>query len=1084
MAPVKEKRPVQTLQQALVELDKSTEGFAEQISKAYKIAGIALKDNSTLLWGLTTNVQLERSYALSAKEEWVLRWLLNRLQAKEEVGKNARSDPRSWLLLIRLLQQIPPANAARVLNTHKFLLILEQTSNEVRDLTGSLHDNCPVNGSLFHSPNQSEDSGTSALLDSSSTVVDSLSEDSLRKSRKRKRASRAAQHVQPRSSPAERRREFYTLLLSVLKAIGCIVRASGTSGTHKPAFACEYMKSVLRTDAKAAARIVGRLLSSGSFVLQEIDHRSMTFEHNGSWAGALLEIWNNRAVTADDTLGESSNAAFSSECLSSIALLLSRYRSLITQSSATKDTIRILEKLLARHLFIPARSAFFTPLFSKSQSLSETRRGEPKLLIDLLKPLREKNIAAQAQVDDTKYSEQPAGDLSSAIPFLLDIAIRCSPSSSPRKRLAERPWLQALFLGLLETADISTSPTSGQAKQQSRVLMLDQVLDVCIKREVSLKTDTLKTIMYQWSGLLEESGPVNWSLVGKLLKLDTNVFLPPKNKSGDTNEQGSADTDQLKLLLSKITGAITRDHSNFSKDYLIVKAQIIQPLMLGFSRARDLSGFLELWRGGLMVFEEQYAAGKHEGGNALSVWQDEDLSLWLREDLENSMTGGQIVQALFSAHHQLQSLLKIGPSALELPRKLGSSVIIDATLGAVAQEHTFDMLQNETLQVHLTVSGALLNTQYGAAHRWHLWRILARIYEHLPWAQILHSAKENGAEASLSDAKDLVNEAKITVQRAMPNAAKEIIMPHAADALEALHFLLAFNMSLTESSALMPLARDAMSEILEAATRMLSSNVPCPWSPSPTWGKDKVRSWGGDPENIPTLSNGGLLVPTMLLFYQFRRILSVSPSDVRRRLFRTLYWAAYWEDRLKLEDKREESLVREAQMASAWQALLADEYFLNDVSSKDHLLSTLRAGLSLSGNEQEDWIYKDETDPVNDGDVKSFAENNREEFNDFTIRCYLDLPLKVIHRQHREDVLDRLYQRTTDPAVRLSPSQLSNHVALMVRLMDLPNASSKFAMDPDTLWHMAKVQTSNYINNYQDEVNCKNFETLVRRTLT
>ncbi|KAI9705089.1 MAG: hypothetical protein M1836_006872 [Candelina mexicana] len=1082
-----QRRPVQTLQQALVELEKGPEAFPEQLAKAYKIIGIPLETTSTLLQDHFRHPQVGRKNAFSAKEEWVLRWLLNRLQAVDQVGKNARSDTRSWLLLIRLLQQIPLANAARQLNAHKFMIVLEQVSNEVKELAGLLHDDPPPGELSCHSPDHSGNSSTSPLPESSATVTDSFPKSSSEKSRKRKRQAPSAQDDRISSASAERRREVSSLLVSVLEAVRCMVRACESSDSQTPAFACEYMKSVLRTGPEAAARIVGRFLSSGSLVLEDLDHYYMAFQDSISWVGVLLDIWNNRAVSVDDTLGGLSNAAFSSECLSSVALLLPRYRSLIPQDSAIKATIRILEQLVARHIFIPARSAFFAPSHSKTQSVSTSKIYEPRLLLDLLKPFREEIMNAQAQINKTSHSEHPVGELTNGIPSLFDTAIRCSTRSSPRKRLTERPWLLALFRGLAEADGISLSYAPGQELQQSKATVLDQLLHVCVKREVPLETDTLRTIMHQLSGLLgEESDLTNWNLIAKVLKLDANVFLLSKNTNGNTDGQGSGEPNMLRLLLSKITAKITREYSGIPQDYLIVKAQIIQPLMLEFSRARNMSGFIEHWRRELTDFNEQYAARKRERGHALSVWQDEDLGLWLREYLESSMTGNQLLQAFTSAHHQLQSSQK---TASELSGTFASSVVIDAILGAVDQAQTFDILREEIPQVYSTVSGLLLsmdsslNTQHGAVYRWHLWRMLARIYEHSTWAQSLQSDKANTFDASECSTEGLVKEAKVTVQRAMKDEVRENVTPHSADTIEALHLLLALNIDPAESSVLVPLPRDAMSEALAAATHMLFHKVPCPWDPSPNWGKRTSFSWDGNPETLPALLDGDLLVPTILLLYRFRRLLSAISSDIRRRLLRSLHWIAYWETWLKLRDECNNSMDREGQMTSAWQAILVDEYILEDASLKDNLLSTLHGGLCAHRNEAGEGTDRGEHDLSGRKTARYFVEDNREDFRDFSIKCYLDLPLKVIHRQHREDVLDRLYQHITDPDIRLTLPQLSNIIALMARLMELPNASSKLATDSDTLWRMAELECFHDSDSYREEVICRSFETLVERTL-
>lgn len=74
---------------------------------------------------------------------------------------------------------------------------------------------------------------------------------------------------------------------------------------------------------------------------------------------------------------------------------------------------------------------------------------------------------------------------------------------------------------------------------------------------------------------------------------------------------------------------------------------------------------------------------------------------------------------------------------------------------------------------------------------------------------------------------------------------------------------------------------------------------------------------------------------------------------------------------------------------------------------------------------------------------------------DLPIRCLVGLPLSVLRRPNREMLLDDLLKHCLRSDRHSFHSSLRLWVALMARLMEFPNATSRLATDAAALWELA-----------------------------
>lgn len=334
----------------------------------------------------------------------------------------------------------------------------------------------------------------------------------------------------------------------------------------------------------------------------------------------------------------------------------------------------------------------------------------------------------------------------STVPLLFDIAIRCIPRDSPRKRISEGPWLEGLFLYLMRKVHLPVFSESSVTMNQQSYQILESMLQMAIDRGVSLDTSILRDIVRRFSGLLESAkDSCQWSLVGKILELDANVFLMPAE-----TEAGSlrAPHGLLITLFSRITQTGCKFRSTISDDYKFLRSSIVPPLLREHAKARNLSGFLNYWRSELKAHEEAgyepvVELAESPRPTLVSIWEDKELTIELSNLLESSLTPVQIQRALSSALPDFGASLQGGDGAV--PGVYASGVIIDAVLGAIQREETVDLV-SETVEKFASIIIPNLDTysSWPEYLRWRLWQLATTI--NLQWRQIWLLALETDGE--------------------------------------------------------------------------------------------------------------------------------------------------------------------------------------------------------------------------------------------------------------------------------------------------------------------------------------------------
>lgn len=296
-----------TAYQALLDLEKSKEPFSRQIVQAADIVKIDLSASEISLQLEGSKDNVERPLGFSGKEEWVLRWLLKKLEAHDT---SARLDPRAWSFMGSLVGRIPGENAARILNGHGLLCTLRES------LTAGLAEARAAGGGHTSLPGAGQDKAhdTSDGSKSSSTAVGDPANRSTKQSRKRKRSGSLVENDSPTVAPDHTGQAIGNLFGSMVSLLNRLVSMSKTPSSEESDLAGQYMTAVLRTDPDGAASLLSTALRATEYlVLGEKFQIQGPFTVGSSPLAPFVGVWEYRSVSTDDLSGRASNVSLQNQ---------------------------------------------------------------------------------------------------------------------------------------------------------------------------------------------------------------------------------------------------------------------------------------------------------------------------------------------------------------------------------------------------------------------------------------------------------------------------------------------------------------------------------------------------------------------------------------------------------------------------------------------------------------------------------------------------------------------------------------------------------------------------------------------------
>ncbi|KAF1832652.1 hypothetical protein BDW02DRAFT_554378 [Decorospora gaudefroyi] len=758
MAPIKpaSKNDTALTRPRLQAINQDFSDLDEQIRQATHIIG--LPDDWNTIQEQEARAEIVRPL-VRARAEWVLRWMLEKLKDETDMGWTTRGNTTAWQLMEWMIHVLPVSRSAPHLRDAGFPSILERTLVENFDKDDSIRQSAAGSGDMH----MSDDSRSAEPIHTGSQP-----------SKKRKRGTaEASPSKRAALGPVNRDRLFHVVGIAIKS-----ITAMATSNSGDDTTQAELMKMILRTESAQASRILKFWLAA----VRQISENLSASSTEGANLDILnlslaLEVWDLRTVDAKDETGASAEE-FNTECLVPALALLEHLKALRNREKipfsfdAIDRAVTALDKLLARHLLAPSRAAFFADA-SAEPTTGGSKSRDAKVLAGHLEPLRAKLLQAAQIEDDGDALPDELSSLFNAVPHLLDLAIRASPSRTARSRSIEKPWLQAVFTALAECAGCSLISPPEFVNRRTAVAALSGAIRVLQVHEVSLSSDLVKTLFWYHCGVKypeRQVQQVHWPLIASLIELDPSVFVAEQRSKPRTSQEQQ--TDLAEFIFQQISAAeFDRSESSAEKranagnpknypsafdiegsideERAVILNRIIIPLMSAFVRNRNLLGFIRRWD------EQLVKSYRHSNRKALQerqdlIWEDRVLSSALSEVFDQSLTQGQIttlIQEHVERLGQLGNGIETASKEKVKVRKLAayknaasSAVLVSAILQSIQSDDTILALKPDLHALFLTYSAWVQEDRYKPYTRversWFtLCQILARL-----WPVELHAS--------------------------------------------------------------------------------------------------------------------------------------------------------------------------------------------------------------------------------------------------------------------------------------------------------------------------------------------------------
>lgn len=250
-----------------------------------------------------------------------------------------------------------------------------------------------------------------------------------------------------------------------------------------------------------------------------------------------------------------------------------------------------------------------------------------------------------------------------SLPHLFKVGIA---SQARRRRGPDPDIVEVIFESITNGALGIELPVGTMDNSDAELVM--KLLDVLVDTGTTVSSETLASLVDGISNLCHKEDEVRWHMVEVALKLDFDIFL------GKGNETRA----------SKLIATVTS-----SKRGRKIVFRIIELLINGFVKARDLEGFVKSW---MLELDKE--------GVPRVVWESDRVAELFADRMEESLLPGQIDRTLRTACQE------------------GSWVIVDAVLRGVRREDTEDKIRG----ILSEVAEKVLMGEAG----WRGWRSLVR----------------------------------------------------------------------------------------------------------------------------------------------------------------------------------------------------------------------------------------------------------------------------------------------------------------------------------------------------------------------
>ncbi|KAL9074531.1 MAG: hypothetical protein Q9157_004367 [Trypethelium eluteriae] len=997
--------------QKLNTLENENEDFQSRLARIAAATRLPYSILETDSPGSVELVSHQRHYA---RLEWVLRWLLDKLQSQEAVG----------------------SEIVHQLISYNILSALEKSLSQ----TCSMLDN-------LQKDHGSEDREDRTHLG------------------KRKRTESIDGDTGPvLQSAVQKPVEVFLAIVGFLESFNVLFQDDSSNGAPP---VHEQIKSVVRGIDFQASDLLRNWLQCVNAVVQNAAISLPIWREDAQWhwIRPILPIWECQKSNA-------STALFCKTCLVPASVLLvtlgreleNRISFHPTSIGATpkyftttdvdtlKATLVNLEQLLAKHVFRPMHARIATPVSKVSHakglpmSTVDSESDESKLKrsierLDLmLAPLLEASGQASPNSLNSEFVRQ-------AIPRLLDIGVR---SFRPiRSTKSDALWPEAVFTALGHCIGVLTSEEGTSGFQADSVSLMITMLQTLSNRSMILTTNTLAKIVERYSNLLgSESNvddvqtPIHWDLVATVLHQDADVFLPVESvqckllatqreipealldhlsKLGDTVEEvGSTDTSEVGLK---------------GKRSEIVD-NVVSPFLRAYAQRRMLDKFLQalprLVQGSYSSLGVAYLTeGESENFDGWLLWEDTRVAAALRPLVENHLSPNQVSRLIDRFLELMLVVIKDNEDKasdtigeLEITSSVSTGLLlIKLIIEALESNDYQDQLlsQFSLIQSNLLKLLQIQNIKKLKA-RWLTWRILSHTSPILFRARSPSVQEQFGADATEATSVQLaISECSVNGERNHNHTV----------AYEALSFLACLLQEEVVSQRHIQELESCLSLAADFATNSFSSADDNAHAPQ--------IQWSGQPQSIRNPQQLALAFSCVLAKYPAAFQL-VRPSS-RQALVQQLYNAIPVSERDRSEDGK-----TGVNLSMIWRSL--EKYAIHSAphTIREEFLDVLGSHARSNPSQESD----------NSMDAHKALAATKD---------HQRIPLLVLKRGRREQLLNlvskQLLQRPENDS---ADPRTHEYLAFMLRLMQIPNATADLqSTDYMTLWGIADM-----IDRYQD----------------
>lgn len=423
--------------------------------------------------------------------------------------------------------------------------------------------------------------GTSKPDDASSDVdmADAGSTATEKTSKKRKRSAGVSFDLETLRNPNSSLKAAESLFCALRALLARLESAEVNAPSHV-LMGTEHVKSLFCSPAKEAVELLRPILSICDLAMQAHEHEPL--EDQPSWATVFTSLWALHLQSSVDAV-EVAMSLYPTGCI--VLAKMDRSKDITIEPHVKAVWTRVLRRFFIKNMILPARAAF----------------------------LNRKDIGIiQTAVNVTNFMP------TAAHPVLFSLAVKAPHATDDASaRKDHEDWTHKVFDAIEEPMREADPVKRNQA--------MKVVLDTAQESRGSISLPSLRVVCRKYTG---SSGKMDLDLVKRIASLDVDAFL--------ISDEGHRLLDETIEQVTDLNNIELRASADIGPVDLIVS------LAKGFSRGRDLSGFIKKWF-------EALAACLNKGADYVDI-----AGVWSSEAVVDTVSG--LIQSSINTR-QLASLL-------------------------------------------------------------------------------------------------------------------------------------------------------------------------------------------------------------------------------------------------------------------------------------------------------------------------------------------------------------------------------------------------------------------------------------------